>query len=96
MDQAEQLRNVIKLNPAPRPLARVITVTSGKGGVGKSNTAINLACQFRKLGQRVIILDADFGLANIDDLPDMRDFLSNSEDKDEEVDLYESKYKETV
>lgn len=37
-----------------------------------------------------------FGLANIDDLPDMRDFLSNSEDKDEEVDLYESKYKETV
>ena len=62
MDQAEQLRNVIKLNPAPRPLARVITVTSGKGGVGKSNTAINLACQFRKLGQRVIILDADFGL----------------------------------
>ena len=66
MDQAEQLRNVIKLNPAPRPLARVITVTSGKGGVGKSNTAINLACQFRKLGQRVIILDADFGLANIE------------------------------
>jgi len=66
MDQAEQLRNVIKLNPAPRPLARVITVTSGKGGVGKSNTAINLACQFKKMGQRVIILDADFGLANIE------------------------------
>ena len=44
----------------------MITVTSGKGGVGKSNTAINLACQFRKLGQRVIILDADFGLANIE------------------------------
>ena len=38
MDQAEQLRNVIKLNPAPRPLARVITVTSGKGGVGKSES----------------------------------------------------------
>ena len=66
MDQAEQLRNVIKMNPAPRPLARVITVTSGKGGVGKSNTAINLACQFKKLGSRVIILDADFGLANIE------------------------------
>ncbi|MBQ2450238.1 MAG: MinD/ParA family protein [Lachnospiraceae bacterium] len=66
MDQAEQLRNVIKMNPAPKPLARVITVTSGKGGVGKSNTAINLACQFKKLGQRVIILDADFGLANIE------------------------------
>ena len=66
MDQAEQLRNVIKMNPVPRPLARVITVTSGKGGVGKSNTAINLACQFKKLGSRVIILDADFGLANIE------------------------------
>ncbi len=66
MDQAEQLRNIIKLNPAPRPLARVITVTSGKGGVGKSNTSINLACQFKRLGQRVIILDADFGLANIE------------------------------
>ncbi len=66
MDQAEQLRNVIKLNPAPRPLARIITVTSGKGGVGKSNTSINLACQFKKLGQRVLILDADFGVANIE------------------------------
>jgi len=67
MDQAEQLRNIIKAQNVPkRPLARVITVTSGKGGVGKSNTAINLAIQFRKMGQRVIILDADFGLANIE------------------------------
>jgi len=67
MDQAEQLRNIIKAKTStPRPLARVITVTSGKGGVGKSNTSINLAIQFRKMGQRVIILDADFGLANIE------------------------------
>ena len=67
MDQAEQLRNIIKASSQPqRPVARVITVTSGKGGVGKSNTAINLAIQFRKMGQRVIILDADFGLANIE------------------------------
>jgi len=65
MDQAQQLRNIIKASQQ-RPLARVITVTSGKGGVGKSNTAINLAIQFRKMGQRVIILDADFGLANIE------------------------------
>ncbi len=65
-DQAQQLRNVTKLNPAPRPVARIITVTSGKGGVGKSNTSINLACQFKKMGHRVIILDADFGLANIE------------------------------
>lgn len=68
MDQASSLRNVIKMNPVQMqfPLARVITVTSGKGGVGKSNVSINLACQLRKMGQRVIILDADFGLANIE------------------------------
>lgn len=68
MDQAQQLRNIIKAGAVSsnRPLARVITVTSGKGGVGKSNTAINLAIQFKKQGQRVIILDADFGLANIE------------------------------
>lgn len=65
MDQAEQLR-IIKANSQNRPLARVITVTSGKGGVGKSNLSINLAIQFRKMGKRVIILDADFGLANIE------------------------------
>lgn len=68
MDQAEQLRNIIKANSLTqsRPLARIIAVTSGKGGVGKSNTAINLAVWFRKMGKRVIILDADFGLANIE------------------------------
>ena len=69
MDQAQQLRNIVKagnINKSKRPLARIITVTSGKGGVGKSNTAINLAIQFKKLGKRVIILDADFGLANIE------------------------------
>ena len=65
MDQAEQLR-IIKASDQVRSVARVITVTSGKGGVGKSNTAINLAIQFRKMGKRVIILDADFGLANIE------------------------------
>ena len=66
-DQAEKLRNIIKAQNQPRrQAARVITVTSGKGGVGKSNTAINLAIQFRKMDQRVIILDADFGLANIE------------------------------
>lgn len=67
MDQAEQLRNIIKASNNPqKPLARILTVTSGKGGVGKSNTSINLAIQFRKMGQKVVILDADFGLANIE------------------------------
>jgi flagellar biosynthesis protein FlhG len=67
VDQAQQLRNVMKMNnSAQKPLARIITVTSGKGGVGKSNIAINLACQFKKMGKKVLILDADFGLANIE------------------------------
>jgi flagellar biosynthesis protein FlhG len=67
MDQAEQLRNVIKrknLNNIGN--ARVITITSGKGGVGKSNVAVNLAVCLRRRGQRVIILDADLGLANVE------------------------------
>ena len=67
MDQAQQLRNIIKKNNIKqKSTARVITVTSGKGGVGKSNVAINLGIQLRKMGNNVIILDADFGLANIE------------------------------
>lgn len=66
MDQAEQLRNIIKKQNPQRNLARVITVTSGKGGVGKSNLSVNLGIQMSRLGKRVIILDADFGLANVE------------------------------
>lgn len=67
MDQAQNLRNLIKLqNQAKINQARVITVTSGKGGVGKSSMTINLAVWFRQQGKRVIIFDADFGLANIE------------------------------
>lgn len=67
MDQAEKLRNVVKLkNQNNKPDARVITITSGKGGVGKSNVAVNLAVQMQKLGKRVIVFDADFGLANVE------------------------------
>lgn len=47
-------------------ITRVITVTSGKGGVGKSNFTVNLGIALCELGQKVIILDADLGLANID------------------------------
>lgn len=65
MDQAEKLRNVIKLKNQ-KPNARVITITSGKGGVGKSNIAVNLAVQMQKLGKKVLIFDADFGLANVE------------------------------
>lgn len=67
MDQAEQLRNIVKLkNQRTVSNARVITITSGKGGVGKSNSAVNLAVQFKRMGKKVIIFDADFGLANVE------------------------------
>ncbi|MCM1309142.1 MAG: MinD/ParA family protein [Butyrivibrio sp.] len=67
MDQAEKLRTIIKQqNQVNVSGTRIITVTSGKGGVGKSSVSINLALQFRREGKRVIIFDADFGLANIE------------------------------
>ena len=68
MDQAEGLRNIVKQQDKPKSqnAARVITVTSGKGGVGKSSVSVNLAIQFTRMGKRVIVLDADFGLANIE------------------------------
>lgn len=67
MDQAANLRNIVKEYLEPKKsIARVITVTSGKGGVGKSNLSVNLAIQLSRLGKRVIVLDADFGLANVE------------------------------
>lgn len=66
MDQAAQLRNIIKPLSHSNTEARVITVTSGKGGVGKTSISVNLAVQLCRLGKKVVIMDADFGLANIE------------------------------
>ena len=49
-----------------RPRGAILAVTSGKGGVGKTNVVINLAVSLARLGHRVGILDADFGLGNVD------------------------------
>jgi len=66
MDQAEKLRTIVKKNQRNTPKAQIFTVTSGKGGVGKSNVVVNLAVQMQKRGKKVIIFDADFGLANVE------------------------------
>ncbi len=46
--------------------ARIIAITSGKGGVGKTNLTVNLAIALGAMGKRVIIIDADLGMANVD------------------------------
>ncbi len=53
-------------NTPPRRAPHVITVTSGKGGVGKTNLTANLGWHLRQIRRRVMMLDADLGLANID------------------------------
>jgi flagellar biosynthesis protein FlhG len=60
-DQATGLRRMV--NPEP---VRVIAVTGGKGGVGKTSISANLGVAFAELGRRVLLLDADLGLANLD------------------------------
>jgi flagellar biosynthesis protein FlhG len=60
-DQATGLRRLV----APRPV-RVVAVTGGKGGVGKTNVSVNLAIALAELERRVMLLDADLGLANVD------------------------------
>src|SRR5580658_1282967 len=62
IDQASQLRRITRQTSR----ATVIAVTSGKGGVGKSNIAVNLAIKLASVGKRVVLMDADLGLANAD------------------------------
>lgn len=65
-DQAETLREMMKnRNDASTSKTLIITVASGKGGVGKTNISTNLAIAYAKLGKRVILMDADLGLANV-------------------------------
>ena len=60
-DQADGLRRIV--NPKP---VKIIAVSSGKGGVGKTNVSVNLAVSLAKQGQEVLVLDADLGMANVD------------------------------
>jgi flagellar biosynthesis protein FlhG len=67
-DQAQGLRNLIssQQNRQASRATRIVTVTSGKGGVGKSNFTLNFALMLQKKGYKVLVFDADIGLANID------------------------------
>jgi flagellar biosynthesis protein FlhG len=79
-DQAEKLRELMRQKknsgasserglPAAKGdggrKTRIITVTSGKGGVGKTNLSVNMALAFARLGKKVVVMDADLGLANV-------------------------------
>ncbi|GAU79856.1 MinD/ParA family protein [Fusibacter sp. 3D3] len=69
MDQAQKLRDIVQESSSEsvnKHDARIITVSSGKGGVGKTNFTVNMAIALAKLKKRVTIIDADLGLANVD------------------------------
>lgn len=62
-DQADELRKMMSVKDK-RP-QRIISIASGKGGVGKTNIAVNLAIALQELGQNVLLIDADLGLGNV-------------------------------
>jgi len=65
-DQAQKLREIMKgNNEGDTRKTRVIAVSSGKGGVGKTNIAVNMALTYAQMGKKVIVMDADLGLANV-------------------------------
>jgi flagellar biosynthesis protein FlhG len=71
IDQATQLRELMQAGtrdrrPAASTRAHVIAIASGKGGVGKTNVAVNLSIALARRGLRVVLVDADLGTANVD------------------------------
>lgn len=76
-DQAERMREIFQGEQAFKThrksgLAKTFVVASGKGGVGKSNIVVNLALIFGQWGHKIIIVDADLGMANANILLNMQ------------------------
>jgi len=86
-DQASSLRQMVKKEQdlkgrkkmSPKNSLRVIAVSSGKGGVGKTNVVAGLALSLSRTGKKVLIIDADLGLANIDIIFNVRPKLNISD-----------------
>ncbi len=62
-EQANELRTLMGNDKSHK--TRIIAITSGKGGVGKTNIAVNMAIAYAQIGKRVILIDGDMGMANV-------------------------------
>jgi flagellar biosynthesis protein FlhG len=56
---------LVSSNDPPRKKSRIITIASGKGGVGKTNMSVNIAIAYARMGKKIVVMDADLGLANV-------------------------------
>ncbi|MCR5606553.1 MAG: MinD/ParA family protein, partial [Treponema sp.] len=64
-EQASELRELMKGDKNQSHNTRIIAITSGKGGVGKTNVAVNMAIAYAQMGKKVILIDGDLGMANV-------------------------------